>query len=255
MKYSTSILLFSFVIVTILSSCKKEANKNISKYTYTDDAVTIDDIAVNFFKKTHGGFSISNTGMSGSIGKEIDAPEFTYLKTSFVIINKKKLYPSSYYDGYTYNYPPPTSSPSESLEWQNFFATSNSQPTTNFQLYDTTNNLIIEFICKNPKPITLTIDNQNYREAPPGSRIVMRWNADASNQLGIAIALSGNNGLRYLYSSDNGSLDITDEAIAVGGTDRISVTVTRGVILVGKGADGRDYKLTNRIGVTEIVYI
>lgn len=254
--------IIKYTIVVIVSiafiQCKKDAKTDIGKFTYTDENITVSQISENYLMQTEGAFSMSNTGLYGSVAIDLNALDFKYLNTSHILINNKKHLQNitnKVLGHYIYEYPPSLSTPSESLVIQNYFASVYEEAKTDFQLYDTTNNFLVGFKVRNPKLFTLTIDNQNYRTAPAGSRIIVHWNPDASNKLGVAITISGNNGIRYLNFSETGSADITEEALEVGGNDRASVTLSRGVIITGKGSDNRMYKLSNTVSKTEIVYI
>lgn len=253
----TTTILFSFLLIGMTIACKKEIKNttDTGKFSYTDDNITSAEIAANFMARADGGsFTIGANGLEGGYnGESIDINA----KRTSVDINGKKFTPAAntiWLGGY--HVPDYLANNEQEInEIYSYFTNVLSEPKTNFTLYDTLNKKLVGFTIRNSIPITLTIVNQNYREAPAGSRIVLHWNADSENNLGVAIALSGDNGLRYIHADETGTLDITDEALEVAGNDRISVTLTRGVIMLGKGADGRDYKLTNRVGKTEIIYI
>ena len=252
----TTTILFSFLLIGVAIACKKEIKNTTdsSKFSYTDDNITAAEIAANFMARADGGsFTVGANGLEGGYtGATLEEIYKTYID-----VNGKKFKPASeplLYGGY---YVPNyfSNTQTEINDVYSYFSQVMSEPKTNFTLYDANNKKLVGFTIRNSIPITLTIDNQNFRDAPAGSRIVLHWNADPENNLGVAIALSGDNGLHYIHADETGTLDITDEALEVAGNDRISVTLTRGVIMLGKGADGRDYKLTNRVGKTEIVYL
>lgn len=250
-----SIIVLVFIL-TFLCSCKKEVpNTDFGQYTYSDDQLSVEEIAANFMATVDGGnFTMTSKGFQGGVNGENTDSNARRTKVEiegrfFKPAPQPLLYGGYYVPNYFIN------STQEINEIYDFFSKIGSRPTTNFSIYDTLGQPLIRFIFHNPTPIELSIDNQNYREAPAGSRIIVRWNQDANNKNGIAIALSGDKGLKYLHFNETGMADITDEVLKIGGLDRVSVTVTRGTVIIGKGADGRDYKLSNRTSKTESVYI
>ncbi len=250
-------LKFILILFLVYSCNKKEGNIiKESQYTYDDSKLTADQVIINFNATANGGiFTIGQNGFSGMYNGEKYGKDD---KQTHILIADRKFEPSKS-DYLIGGYAAPDYFTQSKAEWEEIYAYFNNLYETNariaFKLYDAENNFVVGFDLRNPKPLNASIDNRNLRDAPIGTRATLKWDADPENKLGLAIRISGDGGLRYINIPDNGSYDLTDIGREVGGNDRVAITISRGSLVIGKGSDGRDYKIQNSIGATEnIVY-
>lgn len=246
------------LIILIAFSCKKHQDTGINEaeYTYNDAELTTEQVELNFYAAADGGsFTIGAGGFSGIYGGEKFGKDE---KQTHILIYDRKFSPSNIPEMLG-NYYIPSSLSMSREEVDEIYAFFNNLYITksriSFKLYDVENKFVVGFDLKNPKPLNASIDNRNLRGAPSGTRATLKWDADPENKLGLFIRISGDYGLRYINVPDNGSYDLTDIGREAGGNDRVAITISRGSLVIGKGSDGRDYKIQNSIGATEnIVY-
>jgi hypothetical protein len=259
-KYKSLImknLKYIFILFLAYACNKKDGNLiKESEFTYDDSKLTVEQVIANFNATADGGiFTMGQGGLSGIYGGEKYGLGD---KQTHILIADRKFEPSKVPEMLG-NYYVPDYLTQTQEEIDNIYAYFNNlystQSRVTFKLYDTNNKFVVGFNLRNPKLLNASIDNRNLRGAPVGTRANLTWDADPENKLGLAIRISGDGGLRYINVPDNGSYDLTDIGREVGGNDRVSISISRGSLVIGKGSDGRDYKISNTIGATEsIVY-
>ncbi len=241
-------LIICITVLFITVQCKKNVTTDsLDAYAFTDEDITADKIILNVLATVTGGsFSIHSGGLAGSV----------WLPNSIVKVNDRKFNATNCVEGVGCGFElPDFSSPNPDQDQYTFFQQAYQKPTVNFKLFDGLGKKIIEYTLHYTKPVNLIVENKNYSlTGDVGNKIIVKWNANPDNKLGVSLQLGLTAGTKNFVLPDNGEFDITDFCIQ-NGRDVIPVSVTRGVVMLEKGSDGLTYKLSNLAQGSEIIHI
>lgn len=241
------------LLITSFIACKKETSN--TKFSYTDEGITQDDIITNYMTQVEGDYRIENfnyigankdqtTSTLGTFSGIVKAKEVfsdNYFQTGYLLLNGEKLLPDldPNYGRFAY---------------RKYNADLFSSKTNNVQLFDVNGKKIIEFTTRSPKPILLNIPNNVVKLSADMPKIIAKWNTDPENKLGVAIQISGDNITQFLFGDESkGEYDLSD--VLPKRIGQYSINIFRGTILIKEGADGRRYKFYSISKSTELVAI
>ncbi len=246
-----------------ISACKENSKEQIQ----TIDEVSLNEIVNNYGFYTEGDFTLictdaqigENTykylcGFGGTLfDSTINNTGWKSIRLGKVTIADINLIPIPHFNTAINKmmYPITTTS-----DQDNYIADLFTNKTVPIRIYDSTLNEITSFNFVTPQklhinPIESVITPSDFSNAS------ITWNADARNKAGFVLGISylnnGAIGNKLVFLADDGAEEIKDIVGDIKGS--IDIEMYRGTILIKKGADNRNYKMTCIAKSTIGIYI
>ena len=271
MKKRIYLLFIAGIAMFFIYSCKKDnltneitivdvINEPSGLYSYTDKDLTQASFVQNFLAENIAGeFNYLVNAFYYNDEKKIDYSyffrgyikkrsvvdsEYIYEKSSYLMLGGKKInhsnldeLPNQYFYR-NYSFLDVNAPFLKDFTYINSFK---------LELFDTTEQKVIEFITHTPLPINANL-SKRYFQASNVSGAKLTWNKDQKNKLGLFIYvlqyINGAISYKYIFTPDDGSEDISSFLEQFKGRGYFQLQIKRGAILIGEGIDGRKHRLS-----------